>query len=634
MVEFKPKLSLSALDLAACVYELQKALPARVNGVQALHSRSLSLELYVPNSGAHSLVLDARGFMFLTDASTKRVADSQLALSCSRLKGLWLRSASQLDFDRVVTLEFSEDYKLVFELVGKGNIVLLKEGRVVSALNYFRVKDRVVEPGSEYTPPPPRGVDLGVSVELKGETLLQALVHAYNCPAELMAEALFRVGVEPSLSPGSVDGDTVGRVKGVCAEIIGGVRGGMLEPNLVFSDGEAVDVHPILFKHQGLRVELRPSFSSAVAEYYEPALKRLLSEEAVEELSGRAKRLLTSAAKSRQAAQESAEKAEALRSMAEALSQNPSLFELALRAARNKSAAEVSSLMQPLGLSVGEVNGISLVLSFGSASFRFDPRRSAYDNLGSLYDEVKSLRRKHEEALRAAEELERQAKGVSVEADIERKRVLRLSVAHRKWFEKYRWFFTSANKLVIAGRDAQQNQAIVKRYAKQGYTALHADIQGAPLTLLMAESDDQSLYEAAQFAASYSRAWSAGLSAVDVFYADASSVSLQPPAGEYLPRGGVMFHEKNYVRGVTLELSVGFLAIEGEPRLNAWPSAAKVGYTCARIVPGEDDKDSVAKRLLKILRQAGGEYQEYALTLRVDELLPLIPGPSRIVGQT
>ena len=95
-----------------------------------------------------------------------------------------------------------------------------------------------------------------------------------------------------------------------------------------------------------------------------------------------------------------------------------------------------------------------------------------------------------------------------------------------------------------------------------------------------------------------------------------------------------MFHEKNYVRGVTLELSVGFLAIEGEPRLNAWPSAAKVGYTCARIVPGEDDKDSVAKRLLKILRQAGGEYQEYALTLRVDELLPLIPGPSRIVGQT
>ncbi|MEM0120272.1 MAG: NFACT RNA binding domain-containing protein, partial [Thermoprotei archaeon] len=479
---------------------------------------------------------------------------------------------------------------------------------------------------------PPRGAPIHLSVELRGETLLQALVHAYNCPAELILEALFRVGVDPSLSPGAVGGDTLDGIRGVCAELIEGVRGGKLEPNLVFSDGVVVDVHPIVFKHQGLRFEVRPSFSAAVAEYYEPALKRFLSEEAVGELDSKAKRLLASAAKSRQTAREASDRAERLRKLAELLFGNPSIFELALKAARRNSANEASSIVAPLGLGVGEVNGISLILSYEGASFKFDPRRSVYDNLGSLYEEAKSLERKSVEALRAAEELEKQAEGLSREVNIQKKRAIRLSVAHRKWFEKYRWFYTSASKLVIAGRDAQQNQSIVRKYARKGYTSLHADIQGAPLTLLMADADEQSLLEAAQFAASYSKAWNAGLSSVDVFYTDASNVSLQAPSGEYLPKGGVMFYEKNYVRGVSLGLSVGFMNIdEGEFRLNAWPSAANVGRVCARIAPGEEDRDSIAKKLLKILRQVGGEYGEYALTLRVDEILPLIPGPSKLV---
>ena len=34
------------------------------------------------------------------------------------------------------------------------------------------------------------------------------------------------------------------------------------------------------------------------------------------------------------------------------------------------------------------------------------------------------------------------------------------------WFEKFNWFVTSENYLVISGRDAQQNELIVKRYLK------------------------------------------------------------------------------------------------------------------------------------------------------------------------
>ena len=40
--------------------------------------------------------------------------------------------------------------------------------------------------------------------------------------------------------------------------------------------------------------------------------------------------------------------------------------------------------------------------------------------------------------------------------------------AHLPRFEKFYWFISSENYLVIGGRDQQQNELIVKRYLKEG----------------------------------------------------------------------------------------------------------------------------------------------------------------------
>ena len=51
------------------------------------------------------------------------------------------------------------------------------------------------------------------------------------------------------------------------------------------------------------------------------------------------------------------------------------------------------------------------------------------------------------------------------------------------WFEKFNWCITSDNYLVIGGRDAQQNEAIVKRYLRPGDAYLHADVHGGEINL-------------------------------------------------------------------------------------------------------------------------------------------------------
>lgn len=58
------------------------------------------------------------------------------------------------------------------------------------------------------------------------------------------------------------------------------------------------------------------------------------------------------------------------------------------------------------------------------------------------------------------------------------------------WFEKFYWFVSSENYLVISGRDQQQNELIVKRYMRPSDVYVHADIHGASSVIVKNPSND------------------------------------------------------------------------------------------------------------------------------------------------
>ncbi|MES1905575.1 MAG: hypothetical protein MHPSP_002635, partial [Paramarteilia canceri] len=47
------------------------------------------------------------------------------------------------------------------------------------------------------------------------------------------------------------------------------------------------------------------------------------------------------------------------------------------------------------------------------------------------------------------------------------------------WFESFHWFISSENVLVVGGKNASQNDQLVKRYLKKGDKYIHADVHGA-----------------------------------------------------------------------------------------------------------------------------------------------------------
>lgn len=60
----------------------------------------------------------------------------------------------------------------------------------------------------------------------------------------------------------------------------------------------------------------------------------------------------------------------------------------------------------------------------------------------------------------------------------------------RYWFEKFKWFISSDDYLVLAGRDSIQNEILVKRHMESNDIYIHADIHGAASCIVKNNSSD------------------------------------------------------------------------------------------------------------------------------------------------
>ena len=115
-----------------------------------------------------------------------------------------------------------------------------------------------------------------------------------------------------------------------------------------------------------------------------------------------------------------------------------------------------------------------------TVSVDVDLSLTAYANARVQYDTKKSSATKEKKTIEAsgmalanAEKKTATAlKGLAVNATMQKAR-------KTYWFEKFLWFISSENYLVVGGRDRQQNEQIVRRYLTKGDIYVHADFHGA-----------------------------------------------------------------------------------------------------------------------------------------------------------
>jgi len=212
------------------------------------------------------------------------------------------------------------------------------------------------------------------------------------------------------------------------------------------------------------------------------------------------------------------------------------------------------------------------------------------------------------------------------------------------WFERFRWFRTSTGYLVIGGRNADQNEELVKKYMGKHDRFFHTQAHGGPVTLLKAagpsESADpvdfseETLREAAQFAVSYSSDWKDGRGAGDAYMVEPDQVSKTPESGEYIEKGSFVIRgDRTYFEDVPCRVAVG---VQCEPvtRAIGGPPSAIVdrAATSVTLEPGMYAQNDAA---MMVYRELKGRFADTSFVRKVasadqlQEFLP--PGGSDIV---
>jgi predicted ribosome quality control (RQC) complex YloA/Tae2 family protein len=241
--------------------------------------------------------------------------------------------------------------------------------------------------------------------------------------------------------------------------------------------------------------------------------------------------------------------------------------------------------------------------------------KSVEQNAAVYYEKAKKARKKVEGAQKALDKTKMQLVALQKEKDnviqsLVEKEERRKTQRKKEWYEKFRWFFTSEGFLCIGGRDATSNEIVIKKHTEKNDWVLHTDMSGSPFFVIKngQNATEQSILEAAQAVASYSKAWKAGISTIDVFYVKPGQVSKKAQSGEFMPKGSFMITgETKYIHPL-LEVAVG----NAEDRVIGGAVGAVKAQTDSYVllVPGRDKTSDVAK---KIRHRIGGELDDITL---------------------
>ncbi|KAJ1492629.1 hypothetical protein T484DRAFT_2017782 [Baffinella frigidus] len=133
----------------------------------------------------------------------------------------------------------------------------------------------------------------------------------------------------------------------------------------------------------------------------------------------------------------------------------------------------------------------------------------------------------------------------------------------RVWFEKFFWFVSSDRCVVVAGKDAHQNELLVKRYMRSQDVYVHADVHGAATVIIRNDAGGavppRTIEEAASFAVCRSKAWKAKLAGgTQAWWVHPSQVSKTPQAGEYLTTGSFVIRGKKNFVPLQIMMQMGF----------------------------------------------------------------------------
>ena len=708
------KANMSGFDLRAIVGELSQYVGAYVKKSYMPHYEQIVLRINPKETSQFDLVI-VRGSRVYTSNRDRPMPQTPPPFAMilrKYLKNARLTAVRQLGFDRVLALDFDTKFgamHLYVEVFREGNIILVDgDGVIIQPLTHAKYSGRILKKGVQYSPPPPASdphdldeVSLSEIFANSERDLVATLGGKANLGGTHANAVCALAGIEPNSPTNEVEVKLVYQaLNSLLSSLANEAKGYLI---LTPEGDQTVDQLQLLANQQTDGPE-RDKFLAQHGNEASPTLLPAHDGKAIMEFDQlcQAVDAWRGAHDAGALARREAEKLDiaspgrGFSTEVEKLERRQSQQQKALDGFAKKIAKQqmightiqnnwthVESLLAQVQDSVAK-NGwketqamakqIPWIVSMNPAERTFvtvlpddngQPKGvqailrlddSVHQNAQYFFETARKQKSKTKGATEALEETNiqlKRARKKEVKAK-ESGRLSKIKRSKRLWFENHRWSMTSGGHLLVGGKDAKGNDAIVKKHLSGSDMYLHADIHGAPSCSLRASQgfviddyrpghipddiptfklvdklgderiDDKKLTEAATLALCWSRAWASGGGHGTVFAVKPAQVSKTAQTGEFIGKGAFIVRgQRQWFRDLDVRIGIGIIAINGVPLLmSGMPELIR--KTCPRFAilsPGVTKKDRLANRIYK---NTG---------ISTDEILAVLPGPSDVVEE-
>ncbi len=581
---------MESLEVAAAVREYKVMIGGFIQKVYQLDSGKFLFRIHVSGEGKKNLLFKLGKGLYLTerDVETPMTPSHYIMLLRKYLGNVRISNIEQHEFDRVVVFELQgrQTLKLIFELFGKGNLVLVGPEHILLPLKSETWKHRKLKEGETYLYPPSRTQPFKLTIDEVRDILassntdiVRTLAVMFNLGGKYAEELCARMGVDKNSEELVELAEQVYEALHVLEKT---VFEDELGPRYALSDGTVVDAVPFpLKRYENMETKSTSTYQEAL----DIAFLEVSEGSPGKRPPNKQERKLTRQIDSIENMKKQVENSQAY---AELIYQNypfcEGVLDNILTAREEGNRDEVFSDMKTKDdvVEINDTDEYVVVKLKGivddkefETNVRLDFRKDVNENAQKYYRNSKKLRKKIEGAKIAVEETKKEIeRGVKKD-----KKMVSKKPTASFWFDRYKWFISSDGNLVVAGKDTKTNEEVVKKYLESNDIYVHAEAGGAPSVVVKSNGEEisvKTLEEACQFAVIHSKEWKRGVATGIAYWVYPDQVSKTAEAGESLPTGAFVIRGKrNFIKDLPMKACIGEVTYDDKRKVTIAPSSVE-----------------------------------------------------------
>jgi len=386
---------------------------SKIQKIRELDEKIFSFEIYGPKKRKFLTIILDKG-LFLSDVKYESgiVTDFCRVLR-KHLTGQRIENVQQHEFDRIVEID-TEDYKLILELFGSGNLILVERtcGKIISAFEARSWKGREIRPGRKYLypPSPPNPFELKLE-EFKTffgkKETVKVLASDLGFGGEIAEQICEKIGIDKTSK-----------------EI-----------------GNALELYEFI-QHIEEHFRELDNINEKLRKEFEEDILVTLKTKKMRELEQKFEKIRK---KQAQRLKELIREEEKYRNLGESIYNNYSELKRVLEKISSMKSNELSWEEIAKTLEIEALPEKHMVVING---IPLDLRKTLGENASIYFQEAKRIKKKIEGLKKAMKELEKEEI-----VEVEKKKEI-VEKKPKEWYDKFRWFRSSDGFLVVAGKDA------------------------------------------------------------------------------------------------------------------------------------------------------------------------------------